>query len=394
MATIAIDTSLDVRVAVTDGDTVVTRACADRRAHVEQLTPLLAEALAEAGEPRVERVVVGVGPGPFTGLRVGIAAAQTLAWVHGAALVAVCSLDVLARQAAGLMNPAGEFSIATDARRGEWYHARYTRAAGRIGAPRVGPADVVPGPCFGPVATGVDHLDPVVLATAAFEHLPPQALYLRDPDAKVPTRRKSALVPGLVLPTGATRPNNTRPTSTRTGATGPGVIRFATPGDLPAIVALEEAFPANQRWGPAAWRAELEADNRRVRVAVGAPAPDAPAPDAPVLGVITVQVIGDVADLNRVIVAPDARRAGVGARLVAAGVADAEAAGAREMLLEVRHDNRPARALYARAGFTEIAGRPDYYGSGVDAVVLRRALRAAQNPAAHDPADGSGVDHE
>lgn len=198
MATIAIDTSLDVRLAVVDKNRYITRGCEDPRAHVEQLAPLLADALAEAGEPVVERVVVGVGPGPFTGLRVGIAAAQALAFVHDAELVCVCSLDVLARQ---LAPQPGEFSVVTDARRGEWYHARYAADGHRLGSPAAGAPEQVPGPHVGPVVDDM-HLDPVVLATGEFDALPPQALYLRDPDAKVPTRRKSALVPGLVLPTG------------------------------------------------------------------------------------------------------------------------------------------------------------------------------------------------
>lgn len=204
MVTIALDTSLDVRVAVCDGaDVLATRGFEDPRAHVEQLTLLLGEAFEEAGRPQITRVVVGIGPGPFTGLRVGIAAAQVLAFLHGAELVSVCSLDVLAKQ----VPCDGEFSVVTDARRGEWYHARYA-AGERIGDPAVSVPDVVPGPHVGPVVEGaghVGHLDPVVLATGDFPVMPPQALYLRDPDAKVPTRRKSALVPGLVLPAGGTR---------------------------------------------------------------------------------------------------------------------------------------------------------------------------------------------
>lgn len=211
MITIALDTSLDVRVAVADGATVLARAgLADPRAHVEQLIPLLAEALAEAGDPAVERVVVGVGPGPFTGLRVGIAAAQTWAMLRGAELVGVCSLDVLAAQAARADDQSGEFSVVTDARRGEWYHARYNSAGVRQGEPGVAAPDQIPGPHVGPVvadagAVRLAHLDAGVMATGDFPAMPVRALYLRDPDATVPTRRKSALVPGLVLPTRRSR---------------------------------------------------------------------------------------------------------------------------------------------------------------------------------------------
>lgn len=144
-------------------------------------------------------------------------------------------------------------------------------------------------------------------------------------------------------------------------------LRFAAPDDLDALIALEEAFPAKERWSRDTWFHELEADNRWVQVAEDPGTGE-------VLGVITVQIIGGVADLNRIIVAPEARGHGVGAELLRAGVEDANAAEADEMLLEVRHDNRAAHALYARAGFTEIARRTDYYGAGVDAVVLRLEL--------------------
>ncbi len=144
-------------------------------------------------------------------------------------------------------------------------------------------------------------------------------------------------------------------------------LRFATPDDLDVIVALEEAFPVRERWSRDAWFHELEADNRWVQVA------ECPGASG-ILGVITVQIIGGVADLNRIIVAPEMRGHGVGAELLRAGIEDANSAEADEMLLEVRHDNRAAHALYARAGFTEIARRTDYYGTGVDAVVLRLEL--------------------
>ncbi len=79
-----------------------------------------------------------------------------------------------------------------------------------------------------------------------------------------------------------------------------------------------------------------------------------------------------MAELNRIIVASAGRRTGLGKTLLAAGIAAAEEA--EEMLLEVRHDNAPAMALYAAFGFEEIARRNNYYGGGVDAVVMRVEL--------------------
>jgi ribosomal-protein-alanine N-acetyltransferase len=141
-------------------------------------------------------------------------------------------------------------------------------------------------------------------------------------------------------------------------------LRRATPEDLPEILALErQGFELKERWSEHSWTAELAADNRTVLLA-----------GEPVVGVITVQQIGGVAELNRIVVDPAYRRKGVGGALVSAGIAIAVAAEAEEMLLEVRHDNAAASALYARHGFTEIARRADYYGSGVDAVILHLDL--------------------
>lgn len=145
--------------------------------------------------------------------------------------------------------------------------------------------------------------------------------------------------------------------------------RRATPKDLPEILALEQGgFEPKERWSERSWAGELAADNRTVLVA-----------GEPVAGVITVQQAGAVAELNRIVVAPAYRRTGLGHALLTAGIATAVAAEAEEMLLEVRHDNAGALGLYARHGFVEIARRPDYYGSGVDAVILRMDLEEVGN---------------
>ncbi|GAB3624366.1 hypothetical protein GCM10027418_24500 [Mariniluteicoccus endophyticus] len=152
-------------------------------------------------------------------------------------------------------------------------------------------------------------------------------------------------------------------------------VRRATVEDLPAIVGLEpDGFSPKERWSEAAWRGELEADNRVVLVA-----------GDPVAGVITVQHVGGVADLNRIVVATDSRGRGIGRTLAETGVRAARDVGCDEMLLEVRHDNAPALALYTALGFAEIACRADYYGPGLDAVILRLDL---------DHEDSEGDDDE
>ena len=204
---LAIDTSTVVNVGLARGtDVLATATIEDRMAHVEQLAPLIRDCLAQAGVrlAEVDQIVVGLGPGPFTGLRVGIVTAQTLAAVGGLDLHGICSLDVLAAQYAD--RAPAEFVVATDARRREVYWAAYAADGRRQGAPQVGPPLEVPRrPTVGPAAAvypdqlmavlGPRVLDPGVLA-AAGPGLPDAGsapLYLRRPDATEPTRRKSVL---------------------------------------------------------------------------------------------------------------------------------------------------------------------------------------------------------
>jgi tRNA threonylcarbamoyl adenosine modification protein YeaZ len=209
---LALDTSTVVNVGLARGDQVLAQATvADRMAHVEQLMPAVRDCLSNAGVRVADlaQIVVGLGPGPFTGLRVGVVTAQVLASVAGVQLHGVCSLDALAAQYAA-QSPGGEFVVATDARRREVYWAGYTPDGRRTSGPTVSaPADVPRRPTVGPAlglypdqllaAPGPRALDPGMLAVRgpALPDAGREPLYLRRPDAAEPTRRKS------VLPTAA-----------------------------------------------------------------------------------------------------------------------------------------------------------------------------------------------
>lgn len=174
------------------------RVTVDPRAHAEQLTPNVLGALSDAGlrMADLDAVVIGCGPGPFTGLRVGMATAAAYGHALGIPVHGVCSLDAIG------VDTTGDVLVVTDARRREVYWARY-RAGVRIDGPAVNaPADVPSdgeGSAF--VAGSPEHaalfdlprLAPVhpsasglVLvadwAVATPEPLIP--LYLRRPDAK------------------------------------------------------------------------------------------------------------------------------------------------------------------------------------------------------------------
>ena len=132
-----------VSAALHDGERVVAQALAvDARRHSELLMPMIAKVMTDAGVSRGDlgAVAVGVGPGPYTGLRVGVVTARVLGSVLGLPVSGVCSLDIIAASA----GPGREFLVATDARRKEVYWARYDAAGRRVAGPAVGPASSIP----------------------------------------------------------------------------------------------------------------------------------------------------------------------------------------------------------------------------------------------------------
>ncbi|WP_371497536.1 tRNA (adenosine(37)-N6)-threonylcarbamoyltransferase complex dimerization subunit type 1 TsaB [Kitasatospora sp. NBC_00374] len=215
MLLLAFDTATPaVTAAVHDGDTVLAESYqVDARRHGELLLPTIEEVLRKAGvdKSRLTDLAVGVGPGPYTGLRVGLVTAAALGHALGLPVHGVCTLDAIAHQARteGL---AGAFTVATDARRKEVYWASYDAEGTRVTGPSVDrPAELAPEPqavgagallypdAF-PGARGPEHVSAGALAdfavtelAAGRELLPNLPLYLRRPDAQVPAGYKAVL---------------------------------------------------------------------------------------------------------------------------------------------------------------------------------------------------------
>ncbi|MCW2757850.1 MAG: tsaB [Nocardioidaceae bacterium] len=197
---LAFDTSTTgVTVALHDGERVVASYDDEQGLrHGELLAPGIERVLAEASAtPKdLTAIAVGVGPGPFTGLRVGLVTARTKAHALGITVRGVCSLDVLAAAAVDL--GLEEFTVATDARRKEVYLATYD-LRGRVDGPLVvRPADAATdGPVVGrgallypdsfPWPVGPELPSAAVLCDVVvnerYELLAPDPLYLRRPDA-------------------------------------------------------------------------------------------------------------------------------------------------------------------------------------------------------------------
>jgi tRNA threonylcarbamoyladenosine biosynthesis protein TsaB len=212
MITLAFDTCLAACSAavVEDGRVLASRSDPMLRGHQERLAPLVAEVMAQAGLSfdRLDRVGVTVGPGSFTGLRVGLAFAKGLGAALSIPVVGVGLLEALAEPlAAGA--PGAVFAV-LDAKRGQVYlqafadgaplmapdalelgvaQARLAELAGHGQASLIGSgapllAEVLPGA----LVIAAEHADPAAVArlAAARAPVPPRPLYLRAPDARLP----------------------------------------------------------------------------------------------------------------------------------------------------------------------------------------------------------------
>ncbi|MCU1621836.1 MAG: putative peptidase family protein [Frankiales bacterium] len=186
MLSLVLDTSTPAVTAglVRDGEVVAEAVVVDARRHGELLSVNMAEVL-RYGAP--DEVVVGVGPGPFTGLRVGIVSAASYADALGLPVRGVCSLE-------GMRAPST--AVVTDARRKEVYWAVYDESAVRVHGPDVGkPADVQPlltvarivgdgAQLYGFATSDEPRYPSVALLATSAEALPLTPLYLRRPDAQ------------------------------------------------------------------------------------------------------------------------------------------------------------------------------------------------------------------
>ena len=224
MRALAIDTAttaLVTGVVDTEAGQTTQRVLADTRAHNERLMPTILEVMSEAGLElgNLDAVVAGMGPGPFTGLRVGMSTASALADALSIPLHGVCTHDAIAHTALAGANEKDAALVATDARRKEIYWATY-RAGQRLMGPGVSKpgdltlegiaqiiipeklADQLPGVLAalprGEAAPTAEGLVAVAQLDADPEPFVP--MYLRRPDAVPPKKQQlSAAIPEVHL---------------------------------------------------------------------------------------------------------------------------------------------------------------------------------------------------
>jgi tRNA threonylcarbamoyl adenosine modification protein YeaZ len=211
---LAFDTSsAAITAAVLDanGDVLAEMTQCGAASHGELLAPTIQQTLLDAGlhPADLTAIAVGVGPGPFTGLRVGLVTGRVMAQALGVPLHGVCSLDAIAIQVSDERLVDAEFAVVTDARRREVYAATYDVRGNRTHGPEVQPAHELPesirrNPVFGAGASlyaqeFADIRSPEYLRASwlgrVAQRYPDRvadttALYLRRPDAVENASRK------------------------------------------------------------------------------------------------------------------------------------------------------------------------------------------------------------
>lgn len=190
MRTLAIDTSFGTSVAVLENaETLAQLDYLENMSHSERIGTAIDDVLVKAKlvPADIDRVVVGVGPGPFTGLRIGISAAKFFAMGIQAELVGVCSLDAIAFDY--YQSHSGDLLVTTDARRKELFWAKYSHldlgVPVRVAGPFVSRPEDIESEGFEQTELHVSAaaLGKIAFALGARASHDVSPIYLREPDA-------------------------------------------------------------------------------------------------------------------------------------------------------------------------------------------------------------------
>lgn len=332
---LTIDTSTSQTiVGVVEADRVIwSEAIEGATSHGGALGELISKA---SGLAEVDHVIVGMGPGPFTGLRVGIIFAQGYAKARDIACIGVVSLDAIAYS----RELKDHTVISIDARRKERYWAAYDARAERISEITVSKISEVP--------PGITDAYPTPLGLFQAANNPRSIrtapLYLRKPDAALAPLKDIQLRE----------------------------LRFF---DLGEILGIErELFP--DPWSLSQFKEELSFSPRSRYYIVLEDHSLTPSRIVGYAG-IAFTGIGEPVDIHTLAVAKEYQGRGLGQRMLDHLREKAIDLKASSILLEVRDGNEPARALYAKNGFSEISRRVGYYARFGDALVMEKPLNSA-----------------
>lgn len=334
---LTIDTSTDRTTVglVCDGIVVAELWHDDPLGHGEVLPRLVEQILREHGSHHeITAVAIGMGPGPFTGLRVGIAFGQSFAFARSIPWVGIDSLAALAWSVGDK-----DFCVAIDARRREFFIVRYSNGL------RVSPITIIQREEFESkdgftAGLPVHYGHPTAAALAALstdDHTTAHSrepIYIRKPDA-YPAPKDVKFRPWQQL-------------------------------DLVAIYDLEKIAYPEDPWSFEQFKEEFAGPSRFYLVAEHA---------GVIVGYAGVMVVGDVTDILTLTVAPEFRRRGIARELLKRMIDWSRNQKAEAVMLEMRVDNQEAHPLYLASGFRKISIRKDYYGPSRDAIVMRKELK-------------------
>jgi tRNA threonylcarbamoyladenosine biosynthesis protein TsaB len=370
MKVLALDTTLQACSAAVCDDAVLLawRYETMTRGHAERIVPMILEVLEEAGLAFADLHLLAVttGPGSFTGVRVGLAAARGLALAADLPLAGMSTHEALAEAVDPSERDGRCLAVALDARRGQIYLQTFDATGETFAPPMVAERTACrlpDGPWF-VVGSGAD-----ALAGQPDAKIDPAA---RLPDARCVARRAARIYGkgGMTLPSAPPAPVYLRAADAkRPGDLAPVRLRLAGAEEADALSALHgRCF--DEPWSADFIARVIGRENSFALVAID--------PEERPMGFAFVRQTADEAELLSIGVVASARRSGIGARLLA-GVTDrVRSAGAACLFLEVAEDNIAARTLYARTGYAQTGRRKDYYDRGterVDALTLTRTLR-------------------
>lgn len=379
MKLLGIDTALNAcSVAIIDGsDVLASVTSAGGRGNAERLLPLLEQARLEADLDlaQLDGIAVTIGPGSFTGIRTALATARGLGLALKIPVWGITTTETLSAAAA---QPGFATVAVIDAKRGEVYiqcFAAHNRTL--LGAALTAPqllsiadaAAILPAGLAMLVGSGSvllkdaaqrDDLqlssvspdpDPVLVARLAAGRPRPTAspspLYIRPPDAKLPS--------GVTTTASSKLTVNIQACGMESAAV------------LAALHADAFAGQSDEVWTEKSLRELLAMPGALALLALQGGDP---------VGFILLRQAADEAEIITLAVQPRARRAGIARRLLTVGLDKMTGRGALHCFLEVAETNDTARALYASAGFVEVGRRPAYYrdaaGGRHDAVLMRK----------------------
>ena len=342
-------------------------------------------ALAEANQwllSEIDLYAVASGPGSFTGLRIGIATIQGLAFVHGRRIVGVPALVALAHAGSRDLPEGTLIAAWMDAHRRDVFAALY-QVTGATPFSRARLTEVE-GPTVGSpastlarwraLATGLPAVfvgDGAILYATDIARESPAARALPPPllagviGRLAVARASESLEPAAMRPLYVRRPDAEIARDEKIRGTGSWVIEPLAQDDIADVLAIEEAAFTNP-WTRAMYLAELE--NRDVSFCFLARDVNRRA-----VGFCSFWRVLDELHINNLAVLPEFRGRGIASALLNFVLKNGAAMGARRATLEVRRSNDAARLLYERFGFSVGGIRPDYYSKpGEDALVLWR----------------------